>query len=1085
MLYHYIPFSNGPLTVRLMFRRIPIFALALVTGLPLLAGCGAIFGQRYDNFTAYYNTFYNAQREFDRTERQILRTDDPVDRSVFLALFSFGATTTPGRGQSGGFDSVIHRSADVLRDHPNSKWVDDALLLIGKSYFYQGNYDAAAQKFEEVLTLGESRLTDEAYFWLGRSRMEARDYGIAGGVLRDGLERENVRDTWRARMQLLLGENAVRQGDMEDAALLLSDGVTYLRDPELAARAYFLLGQVLDYLERYDEAAEAYGAALDQRPTHELEYAAELQRILALKRSEQYDQALVRAERLRRDDKFFQQRAEVEMIRARVLAESGRETEALVLYREILYDRDPAIRIDRIRGHLHYYLAELYRVHLDDYRRASAHFDTASTALQQSTLALRDVAITREAVTTADREAFAYGAYSRVENERLVLDSLLYLGSLSEEDFAIAIEEIAEQRRREALAAERERRRMEEQQGFGGGPVGTGIPGRGDEDAPGTGDFGFLGYQNPVRIQENLIAFQSRWGDRPLVPNWRRAAAIAASASLGEGENGELVIPDVDPARTGSMEPLVDISAIPRTFEARIDMQRDLAHTRYELANVLFLTLNQPERAIEWYQLVIEEAESDLPIVPRAYYALAEAYIALGDSTQADSLFQEINLQFDDSPLADAARERIGLEVRVQAPDSLQMANTAYEEAVHHWQEGHYRSAFQQAMELSEQFPGTESDARARLLAGMIYIEWAGADTLALLAGNYSALYPRMPSPEDVIGEFPSEEDVLWDDSFLDPPAMEWGDPVDVPEDAPEAELPDERSGTDMEWGNPVPVDVPEQEIPQEEPDDDREWGDPVLPLPDTTSVEIPEDELLEDRDADREPPRAEPDTPESPPIPLPDRMLPGAGPLPGMGETPQLEDDEPQPEPTVERVTPWLVEHLETIETGFPGTPFATRATSLKNVIQELYDAWIEAQAPSIPDEEESEEDDRMDPVEDEPDFPYEESWMRGEEPLVNDEGGYTWVVLSTSRQLEAQNRMIAFFNRGYRTAMQEVEADQGIVFQVLLGHFPTEEEAAVAEDYLPLGTDRAATIIIPFDPEIHLVHPGDLLGPAQPTED
>ena len=42
-----------------MFRRIPILALVILTGLPVLAGCSAIFGQRYDNFTAYYNTFFN------------------------------------------------------------------------------------------------------------------------------------------------------------------------------------------------------------------------------------------------------------------------------------------------------------------------------------------------------------------------------------------------------------------------------------------------------------------------------------------------------------------------------------------------------------------------------------------------------------------------------------------------------------------------------------------------------------------------------------------------------------------------------------------------------------------------------------------------------------------------------------------------------------------------------------------------------------------------------------------------------------------------------------------------------------------
>lgn len=1066
-----------------MFRRIPILALIILTGLPVLAGCSAIFGQRYDNFTAYYNTFFNARREFERAERQILLTDDPVDRSVFLSLFPAGSGTTPGRGQTGGLDEVIRRSADVLRDHPNSKWVDDALLLIGKSYFYQGNYDAAAQKFEEVLSLGESSLTDEAYFWLGLSRMEARDYSSAGGALRDGLDRENVRGNWQPRMQLLLGENAVRQGDLEDAVDFLREGVPNLRDPELAARGYFLLGQVLDFLEQYDEAAEAYVLALGQRPTHEIEYAAELQRILSLKRAGQEDRALAYAERLRRDDSFFQQRGEVEMIRARVLAAIGRESEALDLYREILYDRDPGIRIDGIRGHLHYHLATLYRDQFDDYVRASAHLDTASTALQQSTLALRDAVITREAIMTADREAAAYQDYSRVENQRIVLDSLLYLGSLSDEDFAAAIEEITEQRRQEALEAARERRRLEEQQGFTGGPAGTGTTGRGDGGLPETGDYGFLGYQNPVRIQENLIAFQARWGDRPLVPNWRRAAAIAASASIGEGENGELIMPDHAMDQAGAMEPLVDISAIPRTPEARLEMQRDLAFTRYELANVLFLTLNQPDRAVEWYQLVTDEADPDLPIVPRAYYALAEAYVALGDSIRADSLYREINLRFDDSPLADAARERIGLEVRIQSPDSLQMANTAYEEAVNQWREGHYRTAFRQAVQLSEQFPETEADARARLMAGMIYIDWANADTMRLLAGDYSQLYPRVPSPEDVIGDFPSEEEVLWDDSFLDPPEDDrvWGDPIDIPDEAPQGDIGEEQPETDEPEEAPDPEELTEEAPPGKEDDPEIPVDTQEDPLSDAPDEERPDEELPEDQPLDPMRMPTVPDTlnPRTPP-------LPGQAPLPGMrdqDDAPPPVDDEPQPEPIPEHKFPWLIEHFEAIETTFPTLPFAERATSLKNVIQEMYDGWLESletpEPEDLPEEEEPEE-----PEEQQTEFPYEESWMRGDEPLVNDQSGYTWIVLSTPRQLEAQNRMIAFFNRGYRTAMQEIEDDSGLVFQVLMGSFPTEEEAAVAEDYLPLGTDRTVITIIPFNPDVPLVHPADLLSPQPPAE-
>src|SRR5690606_19075765 len=133
-------------------------ALVLVSG---LSGCGRLLGQRYDNFTAYYNTFYNAKREFSREEEQLLRAERPVERDRYLTLF-IEPEPQSGAGRSGGFAKAIEKGADLLRDHPESKWVDDALLLIGKAYFYQGNFSGAEQKFRETIELDENRLEDEA-----------------------------------------------------------------------------------------------------------------------------------------------------------------------------------------------------------------------------------------------------------------------------------------------------------------------------------------------------------------------------------------------------------------------------------------------------------------------------------------------------------------------------------------------------------------------------------------------------------------------------------------------------------------------------------------------------------------------------------------------------------------------------------------------------------------------------------------------------------------------------------------------------------------------------------------------------------
>ncbi|MGB1050133.1 MAG: tetratricopeptide repeat protein, partial [Rhodothermales bacterium] len=134
-----------PVWGRLRARGMAMVVFAALIG---LSGCKTpdFIGNRYSNFTAYYNTFYNAERQFRSGYENLDRSSAEVDREQYLPLF----VKTTGTTASREFEQTVLKSADILRDHPDSKWVDDALMLIGKSYFYQENYVGATQKFTEV-----------------------------------------------------------------------------------------------------------------------------------------------------------------------------------------------------------------------------------------------------------------------------------------------------------------------------------------------------------------------------------------------------------------------------------------------------------------------------------------------------------------------------------------------------------------------------------------------------------------------------------------------------------------------------------------------------------------------------------------------------------------------------------------------------------------------------------------------------------------------------------------------------------------------------------------------------------------------
>ncbi|MBD3332047.1 hypothetical protein GF356_04295, partial [candidate division GN15 bacterium] len=90
------------------------FIVALIACSLLVSGC------------VYYNTFYNARTAFDEAED--LRKDSPPDQP---------------RIDQNNYRRAIEKSQKVVENHPNSKWYDDAVWIIGVSYFHLEEYSKA------------------------------------------------------------------------------------------------------------------------------------------------------------------------------------------------------------------------------------------------------------------------------------------------------------------------------------------------------------------------------------------------------------------------------------------------------------------------------------------------------------------------------------------------------------------------------------------------------------------------------------------------------------------------------------------------------------------------------------------------------------------------------------------------------------------------------------------------------------------------------------------------------------------------------------------------------------------------------
>lgn len=719
------------------FRVFP-YLLALLI---LVSGCGkqSFLGRRFDNFTAYYNTFYNAKKNYRDGLNAIERSSNAdINRNIYLSVF-----ITPDRvTNQQNFDEAIIKSADVLRENPSSKWVDDALLLIGQSYFYLQNYVGAEQKFQEVIELGGA-LEDEARFWLARTLIASNGYSRASDHIELSLNREGLSRSWEPHLRMLQGELYVKQEAWGEAASALELSLPQMKDKRLAARAQFLLGQLYETLDQYGNASQAYTKVSRYKPDYPLEYAAQLSRVRVEGMHGDQQLALRLLRGMERDDKNFDNRAEMIYMRGRILQAMTRADEAYDVYDSLLFTDDRTLNAGAIRGHIHYALGELYRDAYNDYSFAAAHFDTSKTALTtvlragRTGTAAQQLQYAPEAITDSERQAEVFGSFAKVYDRIAHLDSLLWLGNMDEEAFDEFILDLRRKRAEEMVAEQREIARRQAEQGFQNIST-TGnrnekvIPGiYGNE---GSGNDGFLFHKSRAQVQESRIAFISLWGDRPHVPNWRRLDAIQnANTMTAEGDSVQTVSNEqIASILDENMLPEVDYSDVPRSPDQISSVEGDLALVRYELANVLFLSMERADSAAAWYRLVIDEAHH-LPVAQRAFYALAEVNRALGDNDSASRLYNEVVTNYPDSDFANQARERLGLPaVIAQNTDSLAQAEEAYARAYARWKSKRYEEAVSDMVMLASNYPVPDVASKALLATGSIYLEWAEEEDLDL-----------------------------------------------------------------------------------------------------------------------------------------------------------------------------------------------------------------------------------------------------------------------------------------------------------------------------------------------------------------
>jgi len=211
---------------------------------------------------AYYNTFYVAKKSFKTAE-------DIVARS---------ASNKAPPDAVNNYDVTLEQCRKLLQRHPKSKWADDAVYLMGASYYGKGDYDSALIRLNDLIRIyPKSGMRPDALFLTGMCEIKRHEYAL-GQTAFDTVLREYPSFQKRDEIYYSMADAA---SDRRDRATAISGYERIVRDLPKSPKmedALRRIGEIYFDTGKFDSASVAFGRLLTiARDDHKRADAAVLQ----------------------------------------------------------------------------------------------------------------------------------------------------------------------------------------------------------------------------------------------------------------------------------------------------------------------------------------------------------------------------------------------------------------------------------------------------------------------------------------------------------------------------------------------------------------------------------------------------------------------------------------------------------------------------------------------------------------------------------------------------------------------------------------------------------------------------------------
>ena len=712
----------------------------------------------YQNTVSQFNFLFHAAISLEEIIQKArdLHEDDYTE---LLPFYDYDLSITAKES----IDSIIYRcNANIVLHDLRSNYVDDAYLLLAKSYLFHKNFDTAASILQ-FINYSFFEKEDGADLPIGSNINKSGKFSIASPENNRSWENKNVRNEsmiWQARtyfeagemneglslLQLLktdagfpkrlqpflfeqLAYGYYLSGMNDSAANYLIKGLDNAQDPLTKARWSFLIAQLYEKEQKIDLAYNWFkkAGAIVSNPVIAV-YASIYMASIDANRGEKSWESLASAlERMIKKEKYaaFADIIYYEMAQLALRNQSITKANQWLIASIQKNEKNTKLKQKTLvqLGAINYIIdqfsvAKIAYENLNDLLKTFPNYDQITLRKKW----IDKIANLNELIANEDSLQMIYNA-PKIAQERIAMQWQKRTALLKAQEKDL----FKDPNKQKAGSVNYNNQNNIPGYTFGNAFVNT-TPNKEVKS-----DFYF---DNPQNVSMGITNYIKKWGDRPNVDNWRRkttiqlARASQVNANIDSTQasmqlNTAQVVNKSIKSTTQEKDSTEKLSIL--LIETDTDLKQSKINwnnNSLSIAKIFLYELNDFEKALPRYKAVIQN-DIEPATTESALLDLASHYLHIGQITTSDSLIALITKQFPEGIYVQKKKAKENLD-RIDK-NSAEAYKTAYFLA----QIGDWDQFGTQMEEAQKQFKGTKWNTPYQFLRVKMYAQ-LGKDSLAI-----------------------------------------------------------------------------------------------------------------------------------------------------------------------------------------------------------------------------------------------------------------------------------------------------------------------------------------------------------------